>query len=156
MTVKLYVLPSNTSSRKMKSFLESKKIKFEIQNMLHETLTWEQLKEILMYAEDGVDDILSTHSKDYKMLSEQGVDFEELTLTMLHGLITEHPNLIKAPIVIAKKTTIVGFSEETTSILDDRKSKKDAYLKVLDMIRLREDKELEKLKISKWDNVAVV
>lgn len=155
MTVKLYVLPSSTSSRKVKAFLESKKIKFDVQNIFNDHLSKDQLFEILEHTENGVEDVLSTISKDYKRLSEQGIDFDELTLTRLHELIVENPRLLKAPIVVAKGMTLVGYSEEIVSMLDNRETKKEAYLKVLDMVRLREDKEIGKLKSSKWDNVAV-
>ena len=131
MTVKLYTLTSNTSSRKVKAHLEDHGIEHTTQNMDNAPLSWEQLLEILMYTDNGVEDIISYNSKSYIDLTKQGVNFEELSLTELHNLVVEFPRLIKAPIVITKNSTMVGFNEETTSILKSREDRKREYEEIL-------------------------
>lgn len=131
MTVKLYTLTSNTSSRKVKAHLEAHGIEHTTQNMDSEPLSWEQLLEILMYTDNGVGDILSYRSKAYSDLTAQGIDFEELSLTELHELLVDFPRLIKAPIVITKNTTLVGFDEETVSFLKSRENRKREYEMIL-------------------------
>lgn len=154
MNVKLYTLPSSTSCRKTKAFLESNEVEYIEQNMVHDLLSWEQLFEILMHTENGVEDILSTRSKDYAELIGQGIDFDELSLTEFYYAVQRHPRLLKSPIIVARETTIVGYNEEVISMLSNRKSKKETYDKVLDMIRLEEAKDIGKLKTSKYDKVA--
>lgn len=151
MTVKLYILPSSTSSRKTKAFLEENEVEYIEQNMMYNSLSWEQLFEILRHTENGVEDILSTRSKDYMTLTAQGVNFDELSLTELHRVIEGHPKLLKAPIIVAKGETLVGYNEEMISMLGNRKAKKKLYLEALNMIRSKEDKELEMLKVMVMD-----
>jgi len=122
--------------------------------MITNPLTWEQLFEILLHTENGVDDILSTKSNDYVSLKEQGVDFEEITLTELHKLVEQYPKLIRSPITVTNGMTMVGYMEDEITTLMDRKAKKESYLKTLNTVRA-EDKEIEKIKHSKYDRVSL-
>lgn len=155
MTIKLYTLPSSTSSRKVRAFLQDNNLEFTEQNMYQNPLSWEQLLEILMSTENGVEDILSEQSKSYKTLSEQGVDFEKLTLTELYEVIADYPKLLKCPIMVSKGTTMVGYNDEEISMLLNRDGKKKAFLQVLDTIRLEEDKTIGKIRTCKTDRVVV-
>lgn len=151
MTIKLYTLPSSTSSRKVKSFLQDNNLEFTEQNMYQNPLSWEQLFEILMNTENGVEDILATRSKSYEALSSQGIDFDELTLTELYSVVADHPKLLKCPIMVGKGITMVGYNDEEISMLINRDGKRKAYLDVLDMIRLEEDKTIGKIRTCKTD-----
>ena len=146
MSVKLYTLPSNRSCRKAVEFFIEKNVDFVEQKMTQEPLSRDQLFEMLMYTENGVEDILSTRSKDYERLSKEGIDFEDLSLTEFHNLIVEYPRMLRSPIIVAKNTTLIGYNEDEISIFDDRSVKKETYLKMLDTIRLKEDREIRKLK----------
>ena len=146
MPVKLYTLPSNRSCRKAVEFFIGKNVDFVEQKMTQEPLSRDQLFEMLMYTENGVEDILSTRSKDYERLSKEGIDFEDLSLTEFHNLIVEYPRMLRSPIIVAKNTTLIGYNEDEISIFDDRSVKKETYLKMLDTIRLKEDREIRKLK----------
>lgn len=155
MTIKLYTLPSSTSSRKVKAFLIDNNIAFTEQNMVQDPLTWEQLFEILMCTENGVEDILSTRSKDYEALTRKGVDFDKLKLTELYNVVKNHPKLLKCPIMVSKGTTMVGYNDEEISMLINRDGKKKAFLEVLDAIRLDEDKTIGKTRKTEWDEAMV-
>ena len=111
MTVKLYLATSNTSSRRIREYLENNNIQYEAQITDHEPLSFEQLKEILMYTDNGIDDIISERSKPYSDLIAQGIDFNDLTLREFHEIAYQHPRLIKAPILVTKNTTIIGYNE---------------------------------------------
>lgn len=159
MTVKLFVLPSSSSSRKAKKFLEDNNITFSIQNMCYEPLSKEQLFEILAHTENGVDDILADKSKEYGILTEQGVVFDELSLTELHKLFVERPTLIKAPIMVKNKLTLVGYNFEEVQSLLNREDKKKEFQRVLDKIRAKEDKEFAEtgvVRITKHDKTTAV
>lgn len=133
MTVKLYVLPSSSSSRKAKKFLEDNNIPFTLQSMINEPLSKEQLFEILAYTENGVDDILSERSKEYNVLKKQGVVFDELSMSELYDLIRERPTLLKAPIMVSKNITVIGYNEEEISVLIPRSERKRALNQLLAM-----------------------
>ena len=153
MTVKLYSIASSGSSRKAVKYLLDNNIKFVEKRMDRETLSWEQLFEILMNTENGVEDILSTRSNDYKELTKDGIDFEELSLTELYYIVSKHPKILKAPIMVAKGVTLVGYNDEEIETLNNRNDKKKAYFEVLNRIRATENKDLEKLKRTKHDQV---
>lgn len=131
MTVKLYVVTSSSSSRKAEKFLKDNDIKYDVQNMIHEHLSQEQLFEILACSENGVDDILSERSRDFKLLSEQGIDFDEMSLTELHEWIVEYPRLLRAPIIVAKGSTLVGYNDEEINMLISRSERKKAMQELL-------------------------
>ena len=85
-----------------------------------------------MYTENGVNDILSQKSKDYKTLVEQGIDFEEITLTQLQKLIIKHPKVLKLPITICDNKIVAGYDEEEITKFrskEDRKKELETLLK---------------------------
>lgn len=154
MSVTLYTLPSSSSSRKAKKFLEDNNISFTVQNMYQEPLSREQLYEILAHTENGVDDIISERSKEYEILKEQGIVFDELSLTGLYKLIRERPKLLKAPIMVKNKLTLVGYNIEEIHMLLNREDKKREFQNVLSRIRAMEDKEFVEqgiIRIAKHD-----
>ena len=134
MTVKAYLTTSNGSSRKIREYLESNNIQYEAQITDHEPLSFEQLKEILMYTDNGIDDIISERSKAYSDLTAQGIDFNDLTLREFHQLVYQHPRLLKAPILVAKNTTIIGYNEENLGTLKSRKERKRELSFILDRL----------------------
>lgn len=143
MTVKLYIMTSSTSSRKAEKFLKDNNIEYNGQNVIHEPLTQEQLFEILTHTENGVDDILSYRSRDYKILSEQGISFDEMSLTELYEWIVEHPRLLRAPIIVAKGTTLVGYNDEEINMLIPKSERKRAMKELLEIAETGELPEYE-------------
>lgn len=156
MTIKLYTLNHSTSSKKARGFLESKGLIFVEQSMSKESLSWEQLFEILMHTENGVEDILSLRSVDYRELVEQGIDFDELTLTELHYVVQRYPKLLRVPIIVTSNMTMVGYNNEKIQMLSSRGEKKKSFLEMLDRVRADEDKEIEKMYSSKRSKVIAV
>lgn len=129
----LYVLPSNTSSRKAKAYLMSLKQSFVVRDMKSNPLSLNELKTILSYTENGTDDIIAA-GKVRKALEDVGVDFNQLKLSEFHYIVTKHPRLIKAPIVIGKGQMIIGFNDEDYEVFIPRslrnKSAKERLKKV--------------------------
>lgn len=120
---------NRTSINKVKKLLIKGNIEFTEQPIEREPLIWEQLLEILTYTEDGVDDILATGSKDYKTLIEQGIVFEDLSLSELLTYFNEYPKLLKSPVLVYKSITLSGYNEEEMSVLKDRKERKESFIK---------------------------
>ena len=71
--IKIYVSPSCSSCKKVKKWFNDQNIPYEEKNIFASRLTEEELKDMLIKAENGTDDIVSNRSK---IIKEQKVDIE--------------------------------------------------------------------------------
>ena len=74
--VSIYLSPSCTSCRKAKSWLEEHHIDYRERNIFSESLTIDEIKNILRMTEDGTDEIISTNSKAFQELN---IDIDSLS-----------------------------------------------------------------------------
>lgn len=139
MTIKVYTLPSNNSSRKVIRHFEENKLDYKEYRMDKTPLTWDQYLEILVGTENGIDDIISVNSKAYKELVSKGMDFDSLTLSQFYEVVLAYPTIMKAPIMYDKNTTLIGYNEEEMRIWQTRKSRRSTFLSILKDIREKED-----------------
>jgi Spx/MgsR family transcriptional regulator len=139
MEAKLYYTMSTRSLKQVRAYLEEQDVNYTSHSLSSATLTWEQLLEILMYTENGVEDILSVRSKDYFELIERGVNFDELTLTEFHELVTDRPRLIRTPILVAKNSTLIGYNEEEMNVLKNRKERKKMFGEFLEIFHMQDE-----------------
>lgn len=107
--IKLYISPSCTSCRKAKAWLEEHELAFEEQNIYHEPLTKDEIKEILMLTDEGTEEIISYRSEAYKNLD---INFDELSMRELLDLFIEEPSLIRRPIIMDDRRLQIGFNDE--------------------------------------------
>lgn len=107
--VTLYTSPSCTSCRKAKAWLEEHEIPYQERNIFSETLTEDEIKEILRMTEDGTDEIISTRSKVFQKLE---VDIEQMPLKNLITIIKENPGILRRPIILDEKRLQVGYNED--------------------------------------------
>ncbi|KGX86024.1 MULTISPECIES: transcriptional regulator SpxA [Pontibacillus] len=107
--VTLYTSPSCTSCRKAKAWLEEHDIPFQERNIFSEPLSIDEIKEVLRMTEDGTDEIISTRSKVFQKMD---VDLDQLPLKDLFDMITEHPGLLRRPIIVDEKRLQVGYNED--------------------------------------------
>ena len=107
--VTLYTSPSCTSCRKAKAWLEENDIPYTERNIFSESLSIEEIKEILRMTEDGTDEIISTRSKTFQKLD---VQVEAMPLQDLYELIQQNPGLLRRPIIIDEKRLQVGYNED--------------------------------------------
>lgn len=107
--VTLYTSPSCTSCRKAKAWLEKHDIPFQERNIFSESLTINEIKEILRMTEDGTDEIISTRSKVFQKLD---VNIEQLPMQDLFELIQKNPGLLRRPIILDEKRLQVGYNED--------------------------------------------
>ena len=107
--INLYLSPSCTSCRKARVWFNSYGVPFEEHNILTQPMTAEDLKSILAKTENGTEDIISTRSKVFQKLN---VDVDELTMNQLIALISEHPSLLRRPIIDDEKRMQIGFNED--------------------------------------------
>lgn len=107
--VTLYTSPSCTSCRKAKAWLIEHNIPFKERNFFSESLSLDEIKQILRMTEDGTDEIISTRSKVFQHLD---VNIEQLPLKDLFHLIQENPGLLRRPIILDDKRLQVGYNED--------------------------------------------
>ncbi|WP_096155129.1 MULTISPECIES: transcriptional regulator SpxA [Bacillus] len=107
--VTVYTSPSCTSCRKAKNWLEENDIPYVERNIFSESLSIDEIKEILRMTEEGTDEIISTRSKIFQKLN---INVESMPLQELYKVIKEHPGLLRRPIIIDEKRLQVGYNED--------------------------------------------
>ena len=108
MTVTIYTQSSCSSSRKAIKWLKENNIPFVEKRITSQPLTLSEFKDILRMTEDGTDEIIATNSNDFKNLD---VDIEQLSILELYQLITQHPRMLRSPILLGEKRIQVGYNE---------------------------------------------
>lgn len=107
--VTLYTLPSCTSCRKARAWLEENAIPYTERNVFKEPLSRDEIKNILRMTEDGTEEIISTRSK---LFAELVVKLDDLSLSQLIEMIQQQPALLKRPLMIDEKRMQVGYNED--------------------------------------------
>ena len=95
--IKIYTSPSCSSCRKAKEFFKKEEIAFQEKNILVNVLNEEELRDILEKSENGTEDIISTRSK---IIKEQHVDIDSMTISQLIEFIRKNPTVLKRPIMV--------------------------------------------------------
>ncbi|MGY4689534.1 transcriptional regulator SpxA [Salibacterium sp. K-3] len=129
--VTLLTSPSCTSCRKAKAWLEEYNIPFEERNIFASPLTVDEVKEIVRLTEDGTDEIVSKRSKVFQELN---VELESLSLQRLFELISEHPGLLRRPIIFDEKRLQVGYNEAEIRRFLPRKVRTFNLMEARDMV----------------------
>lgn len=107
--IKIYVSPSCSSCRKVKKWFEEQNIPYKERNIFASTLSEGELKEILEKSENGTDDIISTKSK---IVKEQKVDFDSMTISQMIDFVRKNPTVLKRPIMVDERRIQVGYNSE--------------------------------------------
>lgn len=107
--IKIYVSPSCSSCKKVKQWFTEQKIPFEEKNIFGTTLKEEELKDILTKSENGTDEIISKRSK---VIKEQKVDVDSMTISEMIAFIRENPSVLKRPIMVDDHRIQVGYNKE--------------------------------------------
>lgn len=111
MTVTIYHYPKCTTCRKAISWMKSENVDFEAKDIVNETPTAAELKEILIKSEEPLKKFFNTSGIKYREMglkdrllemSEQ----EQLELLASDGM------LIKRPLAVGEKTVTFGFKED--------------------------------------------
>lgn len=138
MTAKLYFIGTGSSLKKVRTYLQNNNMSYASQNLKDTPLEWEQLLEILMYTENGIEDILAYKSVEYAELIAQGIDFDDLTLTQFHELVVNQPKLLRSPITVIKNNTFVGYTSEDMTVLQSREERMSGYNQILKTLQLND------------------
>lgn len=138
---KLYYTSVNRSYRHVKRDLINAGTEHEVFCINETPITWEQLLEILMHTENGIEDILAVKSASYKELVEEGIDFDGITLSEFHNIVVNYPSVMRSPILVVKDTTLVGYNSDEMSILYSRKDRMKKHYELLSAMREMEEQE---------------
>jgi regulatory protein spx len=151
--IRIYKLSSNPSSREAVAHLEAVGQEVEVRNMGVQPLTFEELKDILTYTENGTEDIVAMNGKVYKELVARGIDINELPLSKFYHYVKANPRLIKAPLIIGKGIMHVGYNADGIKEFYPRSMKLKAYMKKLEKLREDEDRRInagEPIPVGYW------
>lgn len=107
--ITLYSSPSCTSCRKAKRWLEENQIPYRERNVMSESLSLEEIKQILRLTEVGTEEIISTRSKVFQELN---MKVDSLSLQELCNIIHQYPGVLRRPILIDNKRLQVGYNED--------------------------------------------
>jgi regulatory protein spx len=107
--VRIYTSPSCSSCRKVKKWFELQQIPYEERNIFSAVLNEHELKEMLAKTENGTEDIISTRSK---IIKEQNLDVDNMSISQLVQFIKENPSVLKRPIMVDDRRIQVGYNEE--------------------------------------------
>ncbi|QQK74433.1 transcriptional regulator Spx [Salicibibacter cibarius] len=107
--VQLLTSTGSTSCRLARSWLEKHHIPFNERNIFAEPLSVEEVKFIMHMTENGTDEIISKRSKAFQDLN---VDVDEMSLHHFFQLVSQHPGLLRKPIIFDHKRLQVGYQEE--------------------------------------------
>ena len=107
--ITIYTSPSCSSCRKVKKWFDEQNIPYREKNIFASRLTEEELKEMLVKAENGTDDIVSNRSK---IIKEQKVDIDSMKISELVQFIRENPSILKRPIMLDDRRMQVGYNSE--------------------------------------------
>ena len=107
--IKIYTISSCTSCKKAKTWLNAHKLPYKEQNLAKESLTKEEILNILTKTESGIESIVSSKNRYAKALN---CDIDNLSLNEVIALIQKNPRILKSPILIDDKRLQVGYKED--------------------------------------------
>ena len=105
----LYTSPGCASCRKAKQWLKDNQIEFVEKNIFSSLLQENEIKYLLSRCENGTEDIISVRSKVFQSL-KKGID--EYSTKELISLIQKNPSILKRPILLSKKSLVIGYDED--------------------------------------------
>ncbi|MCF0259975.1 MAG: transcriptional regulator Spx [Erysipelotrichaceae bacterium] len=122
--VLFYTSPGCASCRKAKRWLEDNQIDFLEKNIFSNLLSESEIKYLMSRCEHGTEDIISTRSKAFSSLKGS---LDDLSTTQLTRFIQQNPSVLKRPILLSKKSIVIGYDDdEITSMIPHDRRKEDA------------------------------
>ena len=107
--IRIYTAPSCASCRKVKGWLQEHQIPFVEKNIFSTLLRESELRELLERSENGTDDIISKRSK---IIKENQVELDDMSVNQLIHFIQDNPSILKRPIIIDERRFQVGYNAE--------------------------------------------
>ena len=115
----IYTSPGCSSCRKVKNYLKDKQLRFIEKNIFNTLLNVEEIRYLISRTENGTDDIISKRSK---IIQENKIDIDSMSLNELCNFIVENPSILKRPIIIDDRNLQIGYDEEEIELFSRLKS----------------------------------
>ncbi len=109
----VYTSPGCASCRKVKQWLKDRNIPFIEKNIFKILLNDSEIKHLLMRSENGTDDLISKRSK---IIQEQRINVDSMTLDELVQFVRKNPSVMKRPIIISENNFQVGYDDEEIGV----------------------------------------
>jgi regulatory protein spx len=109
----LYTTPGSSGSRKAKAWFRQNHIPFMEKNMFTTVLNPSEIRALLMRTENGAEDLISSRSK---IIQEQKIDINSMTVAQLIGFIQKNPSVLRRPIMLDEKHFLIGYDPEEISV----------------------------------------
>lgn len=107
--VVIYTSPGCASCRKVRNWLKDRGINYKEKNIFTSMLNPKEVKYLLSRTDNGSDDLISKRSK---IIQENSVDIESMTVDELCSFVVQNPSILKRPIIIDDKNLQFGFDQE--------------------------------------------
>lgn len=114
----LYTSPGCASCRKAKNYLKEHKLEFIEKNIFKVLLKEDEIKYLIKRTQTGTDEIISKRSK---VIQENNVNLDDMTISELARFIRDNPSVLKRPIILDEKTMQVGYDSEEIELFLPRK-----------------------------------
>ncbi|MDR2822555.1 MAG: transcriptional regulator Spx [Acholeplasmatales bacterium] len=113
--VVIYTTPSCSSCRKAKKWLDQFHVEYSERNLNGQNLSMLDIDQMLLNADNGFDDIISTRSKVFK---DKNLNTAGMSTLELKKFIINNPNVLKRPIIldVEKSRMQVGYNEDEIRI----------------------------------------
>ncbi len=120
----VYTSPGCASCRKVKQWLKDRNLPFEEKNIFKTLLNEDEIRYLLMRSENGTDDIISKRSK---VISENNIDIDNMSVNEVIRFIQENPSVLKRPIILNEKSFQVGYDSEEIGVFIPQELRRIAY-----------------------------
>ena len=105
----IYTSPGCASCRKVKAWLKDNNLEYIEKNIFKTLLNDKEIKYLLKRTINGTDDLISKRSK---IIRENKIDIESLTLNELANFVVNNPSVLKRPIIIDDINLQFGYDKE--------------------------------------------
>lgn len=118
--MKVYTNYGLQSCYKVVNYLKKEGYEFEQINISNNKLTYEEVRDILLLADNGTDDILSDRSK---YLKDENPDIENMKVSDVIRMICKHPTVLKLPLVVDDGRLFIGFNSDQIEVFKREREK---------------------------------
>lgn len=107
--IEVYYLSNTSSGRTAIKWLENHNLQFIERKITKKNpIKIDEIKKMLIHAENGFDDLINTRTKKFE---ELGINENECSTEYLIKVFIKNPSVIKLPIIIDEKKLVVGFNK---------------------------------------------
>ena len=105
----IYTSPSCASCKKVLTWFKDEAIPFSEKSIFSPMFKEEDIKDMLLKSENGTDDIISKRSK---IILENKINIDDMTLNELVKFVKENPTVLKRPIIVDDHRLQTGYNSD--------------------------------------------